>query len=287
MRTVQMATAVVLTFAACGSGGAVRRPGATGQSAATSDQTSPGSAPSSGGGGRVVGLHRRSEVRVVRQALEQVLIGMADRAGRRDSEYFSAGVWRSADDRCWRCNVGPGTAAAVLWRTGSWRRGWLLRLATETFDIAVRDHAKPDGSFGPRLGAETNNGIGTMFFGTELGMAYHELLPTLGAARAARWRLALVRAATYWQSEVAGYVRDGRASDPRVWREPAEPCGRGHPSAPERAPGSYPMCSSFRTATATRLSVWSQLRWLRSSHPFQWWSANAVRDRRVQEGRTV
>jgi hypothetical protein len=150
-----------------------------------------------------------TEIRVLRGLLQGVVYQLATRTGRRDSEFFSRGVWKSADETCWRCNVGPGTAAAVLWRTGHWRRNWLLKLAEETFDHSIRVHERPDGSFGPALGAEANDVISTMFFGLELGMAYHELAPALGHTRALVWRSALERAAAYLAEKMGGVYING------------------------------------------------------------------------------
>jgi hypothetical protein len=191
-----------LLLAGCGSGGGAGS--AAGGRRSTSGPTA-ARAPST----RSMIQRRATEVRVLRGLLEHVVYELATRTGKRDSEFFSRGVWMSADQTCWRCNVGPGTAAAVLWRTGHWRRGWLLKLAVQTFDHAIRQHERPDGSFGPALGGETNDVISTMFFGLELGMAYHELQPALGTARARWWRSALVRGATYLVKQMAGVYING------------------------------------------------------------------------------
>ena len=82
-------------------------------------------------------------------------------------------------------------------------------LAIATFDRAVKMHTMPDGSFGPPNAGEPNDGVTTEFFGDELGIAYHELEPTLGTARAARWRTALVRASNYLRREVASVYVNG------------------------------------------------------------------------------
>jgi hypothetical protein len=151
----------------------------------------------------------RAEVRTLRRLLERAVVSLATKSSPGDSEFFAHGVWMSADETCWRCNVGPGTAAAVLWGTGTWRRAWLLRLAEQTFDTAIQQHQEEDGSFGPALGGESNNVIGTMFFSLDLGVADRELEPALGAVRAARWRTALKRAAGYLVSQMSGVYVNG------------------------------------------------------------------------------
>ena len=107
-----------------------------------------------------------------------------------DRQRFAAGVWRSADEGCWFCQVGPGTAAAVLWR--SKREPHLRDLALSTFDRAIRANLRTDGGF---EGEAVD--ITTMMFGLELATAYLELRPALGTVRAKRWRAAIVGAADY------------------------------------------------------------------------------------------
>ena len=107
-----------------------------------------------------------------------------------DRQRFAGGLWRSADEGCWPCQVGPGTAAAVLWRSS--REPRLRELALSTFDRAIRIHRRTDGGF---EGESVD--ITTMFFGLELATAYLELRPTLGAARERSWRTAVVGAADY------------------------------------------------------------------------------------------
>jgi hypothetical protein len=152
---------------------------------------------------------KAQEVSAVRGYLQRVVLEMATRRGRRDTQFLSAGVWHSSDERCWRCNVGPGTAAAVLWRSGTWRRPYLLRVAETTFDRAIADHRRPDGSFGPKIGGEFDNEITTMFFGVELGIAYHELRTALDPARARRWQEALAGAARYLSDRLGGHYVNG------------------------------------------------------------------------------
>ena len=107
-----------------------------------------------------------------------------------DRQRFAGGLWRSADEGCWFCQVGPGTAAAVLWR--STREPRLRELALSTFDRAIQAHRRTDGGF---EGESVD--ITTMFFGLELATAYLELRPTLGTTREKSWRTAVVGAADY------------------------------------------------------------------------------------------
>jgi hypothetical protein len=107
-----------------------------------------------------------------------------------DRQRFAGGRWRSADEGCWFCQVGPGTAAAVLWRSN--REPRLRTLALSTFDRAIQAHRRTDGGFD---GESVE--ITTMMFGLELATAYLELRPALGTVREKRWRAAIVGAADY------------------------------------------------------------------------------------------
>lgn len=193
---------------ACACGGGESHESATGGASPTPGAGTSPTLPPPGNNPATL-RERTREVKTVRSLLEQVVYGLAHRRSKSDSEYFSNGLWHSADTSCWRCNVGPGTAAAVLWRTGTWRRAWFREIAIETFDRALKTHTMPDGSFGPPLAGEPNDGVTTEFFGDELGIAYHELEPTLGRARAAQWRKALVRASTYLRREVGSVYVNG------------------------------------------------------------------------------
>ncbi|MEN3279597.1 MAG: hypothetical protein V7607_737 [Solirubrobacteraceae bacterium] len=130
-----------------------------------------------------------------------VVLHLARRDAPGDAQYFRAGLWHSADESCWACNVAPATAAAVLANRGLWRRGWLRRLAMQTFDRMIARQSR-DGSYpATRVPADSakGDGIVTMFASVELGSAYHELEPWLGERRRARWGRALAAATTYVQ----------------------------------------------------------------------------------------
>ncbi len=121
--------------------------------------------------------------------------------GRHNPQRFSDGVWLSADNACWACSVGPGTAAAVLAGTRRDPASLAYRdLAVATFDTAIAAHQQSDGSFAPSQ-AQPDAGISTIFFASELGTAYLELAPVLDAAHRARWAQALTGAADYLVSK--------------------------------------------------------------------------------------
>jgi|SRR5579862_944455 len=126
---------------------------------------------------------------------------LATRAGPHDQQYFANGIWHSADDTgLWDYQVGPGAAAAVLWRTTGERDQHLFELAVQTFDRAIADHRLPDGSFGPGPDPKPDTqstDIATIWFGTELGTTYLELAPALGATRRAQWLRALTGGADW------------------------------------------------------------------------------------------
>jgi hypothetical protein len=126
--------------------------------------------------------------------LRHAIVSLAQRSGPADRQYFSGGVWHSTDESYWFCDVGPGSAAAALWRTTGRRDGWLHGIALQTFDRAIADHRNDDGSFGVR---DESPDIVTMTFGIELGATYLNLLPSLAPARRAQWRSALAGAADF------------------------------------------------------------------------------------------
>jgi hypothetical protein len=104
-------------------------------------------------------------------------------------------VWVSGQDDCFRCNVGPGVAAAVLAGTAGDKRA--LDLAIQTFDHAIAAHRQPDGSFGPPAPGEGGPDIQTMMFANELGTALVVLKSQLDPARIQTWSTALTGAADY------------------------------------------------------------------------------------------
>ncbi len=116
-------------------------------------------------------------------------------------QHFDNGVWHSPHDQgLWDYQVGPGAAAAVLWRSTGETNGRLLRIAESTFDQAIAQHRLHDGSFGPGPDAgpaSQSPDIATIWFGSELGTTYLELAPRLGPARLKRWRSALSGAADF------------------------------------------------------------------------------------------
>lgn len=135
------------------------------------------------------------------QLLRHAIAALETRRGASDPQYYADGEWHSAgDDGLWDYSVGPGAAAAVLWRATGEHDRHLLTLAEATFDEAIAAHRLPNGSFGPGADAQPgaqSPGIATIWFGTELGTTYLELAPRLDATRRARWREALTGAADY------------------------------------------------------------------------------------------
>ena len=120
---------------------------------------------------------------------------LSTRSGPSDPRYFQGGVWVSGQDDCFRCNVGPGLAAAALAGASGDTRAFTL--ATQTFDHAIAAHRQPDGSFGPPAAGEGGPSIQTMMFANELGTALVVLKSQLDAARIRTWTVALTGAADY------------------------------------------------------------------------------------------
>src|SRR5437763_1578398 len=50
----------------------------------------------------------------VTDLVSRSIVELSTRSGPDDSRYFQGGVWVSGHDDCFRCNVGPGLAAAAL-----------------------------------------------------------------------------------------------------------------------------------------------------------------------------
>jgi hypothetical protein len=101
----------------------------------------------------------------------------------------------SGQDDCFRCNIGPGVAAAAVAASTGDRLA--LGLAVLTFDHAIAAHRQADGSFGPPSGGETSDDIQTMMFANELGTALIALTPQLDPGRIQAWTSALTGAADF------------------------------------------------------------------------------------------
>lgn len=103
--------------------------------------------------------------------LSKLVIGLqrlSHQASASDPRYYEGGRWHYGGPSCPRCTVGPGVAAAALWRaTGeeAWRT-----VAIETMDQAIRDHRYPDGSFGPPARGEGSVDIQTSLLALNLGL---------------------------------------------------------------------------------------------------------------------
>src|SRR6266513_3275148 len=72
-----------------------------------------------------------------------------------DPRSFIGGAWVSGLDDCFRCNIGPGVAAAAVAASTGDRLAF--GLAVLTFDHAIAAHRRADGSFGPPSGDETGD----------------------------------------------------------------------------------------------------------------------------------
>jgi hypothetical protein len=127
--------------------------------------------------------------------LSDSVASLSTQSGPSDPRYFSGGVWVSGQDDCFRCNVGPGVAAAALAARAGDKTA--LDLAIQTFDHAIAAHRQPDGSFGPPWQMETGPDIQTMMFANELGTALIVLTPQLDPGRIRTWTSALTGAADF------------------------------------------------------------------------------------------
>src|SRR5438445_1527607 len=112
-----------------------------------------------------------------------------------DPRYFSGGAWLSGLDDCFRCNVGPGVAAAAVAATTGDKLA--LDLATQTFDQGIAAHRQADGSFGPPAVGEAGPDIQTMMFANELGTALIALTPQLDPGRIQAWTSAVAGGADF------------------------------------------------------------------------------------------
>lgn len=127
--------------------------------------------------------------------LSHSVADLSTRSGPSDPRYFQGGVWVSGQDDCFRCNVGPGLAAAALAGVSGDQHAFTL--AIQTFDHAIATHRQPDGSFGPPAPGEGGPSIQSMMFANELGTALVVLRSRLDAARIRTWTMALTGAADY------------------------------------------------------------------------------------------
>src|SRR5207244_298335 len=153
-------------------------------------EASPGRLPS------VDGAAVSSTVRAqLTDLVSHSVVELSTQSGPSDPRYFRGGTWESGQDGCFRCNVGPGVAAAAL--AGASGDPRALTLAMQTFDHAIAAHRQPDGSFGPPAPGEGGPSIQTMMFANELGTALVVLKSQLDAARIRTWTAALTGAADY------------------------------------------------------------------------------------------
>ena len=127
--------------------------------------------------------------------LSDAVGSLSSQSGPSDPRYFSGGVWVSGQDDCFRCNIGPGVAAAAVAASTGDRLAY--GLAVLTFDHAIAAHRQADGSFGPPAGTETSDDIQTMMFANELGTALVALTPQLDPDRIQAWTSALTGAADF------------------------------------------------------------------------------------------
>jgi hypothetical protein len=127
--------------------------------------------------------------------LADSVASLSTRSDPSDPRYFSGGVWFSGLDDCFRCNIGPGLAAAAIAARAGDKSA--LVLAIQTFDAAILKHRQADGSFGPPWGLETGPDIQTMMFANELGTALIALTPQLDPGRIQEWTSALTGAADF------------------------------------------------------------------------------------------
>jgi hypothetical protein len=148
----------------------------------------------------------RRQARSLERLLAYMIRQLSMRRGAADDQLFDGREWRSGDMRCWPCNLGPGVAAAVMWRRSRLDRARNGRLATQTFEGMLDQHQQPDGSFGtaPATGDQT-----TLFASVELATASLELQPLLTRGQLRRWRTALAKAADFVWSTYGDYYVNG------------------------------------------------------------------------------
>jgi hypothetical protein len=139
-------------------------------------------------------LPDRSLVGATELLIRNSLASLSTRSGSGDQQYFADGVWHSSASGCWYCMVGPGTAAAVLWRTTGEDDHHLKALAIGTFDAAIDQHRNANGSFGDPADSPA---IASMMFGVELGTSYLELRSVLDRRRRTLWRNAITGIANF------------------------------------------------------------------------------------------
>ncbi|MDQ6778445.1 MAG: hypothetical protein M3071_19985 [Actinomycetota bacterium] len=126
---------------------------------------------------------------------QQALDSYMNRTSPSDPRYYSSGTWNATDGPpCWFCYDTAGVAAATLSRLQS--NPSLAKVAIDTFNNAISVYQLPSGAIADTPGADPD-GIGTGFFGVDLGIAYLELQPVLPAADQASWSAALAKLASY------------------------------------------------------------------------------------------
>jgi hypothetical protein len=169
---------------------------------ASSDPTSYSSAPSSS---NARSAKATSYDRRVTSLLASVINLLSRRPARHRNHYYAAGVWHTPGFQCWRCDIAPGAVAAELTHDHPAESAY-RRLAIATFNTVISDHRVAGGSFGPPLGAESNDQLSTIAIANYLGIAYLELRPALRPATRRQWLAALQGAALWLEPRLEFYI---------------------------------------------------------------------------------
>jgi hypothetical protein len=126
---------------------------------------------------------------------QQALDDYMHRSSPSDPRYYANGVWNATDGpSCWFCYDTAGVAAATLSRLDD--NPSLAKVAIATYTHAISVWELPSGAIADTPGGPPD-GVGTGFFGVDLGMTYLELGPALPAAERASWSAALAKLASY------------------------------------------------------------------------------------------
>ncbi|MDQ6805696.1 MAG: hypothetical protein M3065_12175 [Actinomycetota bacterium] len=126
---------------------------------------------------------------------QQALDSYMNHTSSSDPRYYSGGVWNATDGPpCWFCYDSAAVAAATLSRLQN--KPSLAKVTIDTFNHAISMYQLPSGAIADTTGG-TPDGIGTGFFGVNLGITYLEIKPVLSAATQASWSSALAKLASY------------------------------------------------------------------------------------------
>lgn len=132
-----------------------------------------------------------------RDSISTLLQSLQTRSSDSDVRYLKNNVWVDGTPTCFRCTLGPSVLAAARGRDSVSSNDKLVKLSITTMDLAIRNHQRSDGAFGPAGQGESGYDIQTVMFANELAWTYLTLGPRLDFVHRTAWKKSLTRSADW------------------------------------------------------------------------------------------